>query len=91
MASLGKRKVISEKEILEALKRFEKNLADGWSAQISMKNACGYATNLLAKTVRRHPKYLTLINNHMKQANYGFQFEHINGKLKPIKGPFNGK
>ncbi len=91
MGNLGKRKVIPEEEILEALKRFEKNLAEGWSAQISMKNACGYATNILAKTVRRHPKYLTLINNHMKQTSYGFQFEHVNGKLKPKKVTYCGK
>lgn len=48
-------------EIIEKLGLF---LAEGWSIQLSMKKACGHLFSSMSADVRKHPRYLELLNQY---------------------------
>lgn len=79
-----KKKVITDCQILEAIRGIKKDLKEGYSLALSRKRNCGHTNNPLYRAVSTHPDYQPILLEYGKQKGHTNQYTKRAQKI--VKG-----
>lgn len=84
--------MITDSDVMKAIRQIERMVSDGWSMPYSRKVACGADSTELSQRVRLHDSYLAILNHYMrKMHNYSEYKRDEKQKLRAIKRMKNAK
>ena len=75
---------VQECDILQAIRKIERLVNDGWSVSYARKLACG-KSRYLNEAVSSHPSYVPILNAYMRTMPQKVQYENKGGSLQVKK------
>ena len=75
---------VQEFEVLQAIRKIERMVIDGWSVSYARKVVCGRSKRI-NEAVSSHPSYIPILNAYMRTRPQKVQYENKGGSLQVKK------